>query len=192
MDPELYPNPPPPPPPVWEPPPAPRRLGRLRATLLVTAGLVVGGGIGGYAIAQAAGTAAPSATFTPSTGSTSAGAGVAAATADADADRAPLPEHGRFSQFVWRHLRLSGDVMPVAYRRVSHAPVRYPDAVLARAPAPGRLLGRCVHLRAPAPLRGAQRCSHHWRHRLSRLDRAGGGHRTRRSPTGTSPCRCSR
>ena len=75
MDPELYPNPPPPPP-VWEPPPAPRRLGRVRATLLVTAGLVVGGGIGGYAIAHAASTTSPSATFSPSSG----GAAAAAAT----------------------------------------------------------------------------------------------------------------
>ena len=92
MDPELYPNPPPPPP-VWEPLPARRRLGRLRATLLVTAGLLVGGGIGGYAIAQAAGTAAaPSATFTPSTGSTSAGVAAAATTPTPTAH--PCPNMG--------------------------------------------------------------------------------------------------
>jgi hypothetical protein len=92
MDPELYPNPPPPPP-VWEPRPAPRRLGRLRATLLVTAGLLVGGGIGGYAIAQAAGTTSPSATFTPS-GSTSGGAGVAAATSTPTPTAHPCPNMG--------------------------------------------------------------------------------------------------
>jgi hypothetical protein len=92
MDHELSPNPPPPP--AWEPPAAPRRLGRVRAALLVTAGLLVGGGIGGYAIAQAAGTASPSATFSPSTGSSTPGAAAAAATPTPTATAHPCPNMG--------------------------------------------------------------------------------------------------
>jgi len=63
----------PPPPPPSVDPPAQRRslagLGRTRAAILLTAGLVAGGGIGGYVIANAATTPSPSASPSPHSGS---------------------------------------------------------------------------------------------------------------------------
>lgn len=73
--------PPPPPPGDWPPPPPPpvvRRplggLGRVRATALVAAGLLIGGGAGGFVIANAATTSpSPSASAAPGTGSAGSG-----------------------------------------------------------------------------------------------------------------------
>jgi hypothetical protein len=64
----------PPPPPV-DPPVARSRfggLGRTRAAVLLTAGLILGGGIGGYVIASAATTPSPSTSPSPGSGSSTA------------------------------------------------------------------------------------------------------------------------